>query len=51
MCDTIIVLVDRLIKVVKFRLIKKAITAKKLAYKVNNILFIEYSPLEEFIID
>ena len=51
MCNTIIVIINRLIKVAKFRLIEKAIIVKKLAYKVNNALFIEYSLLEEFIID
>ena len=51
MCNTIIIIVNRLIKVAKFRLIKKVIIVKKLAYKVNNTLFIEYSLLEEFIID
>ena len=51
MCDTIIVIINRFIKVIKFRPIKEFIIIKKLAYKVNNILFIEYSPLKELIIN
>ena len=44
-------IVDRLIKAIKFRPIKESITIEKLAYKVNNTLFMEYSLLKEFIID
>ena len=45
------VIVDKLIKAIKFRSIKESITTEKLAYKVNNILFAEHGPLEELIID
>ena len=51
MCDTIAVIVDRLIKAAKFRPIEEFITAEELAYKVNNVLFAEHGLLEEFIID
>ena len=51
MCDTIAVIIDRLIKAVKFRPIKESIIIKELAYKVNNTLFAEHSPLEELIIN
>ena len=40
--NTIIVIVDRLIKAAKFRPIEESITAEELAYKVNNVLFAEH---------
>ena len=51
MYNTIMVMVDQLIKAAKFRAIEESIIAKDLAYEVNSALFAEYSPLEEFIID
>jgi len=51
MCNTIMVIVDQLIKVVKFRAIEESIIAEDLAYEVDSALFAEHGPLEEFIID
>ena len=50
-CNTITVIIDRLIKAIKFKPIKEFITVEELAYKVNNALFAEHSLLEELIIN
>ncbi|KAK3204109.1 hypothetical protein GRF29_106g1840700 [Pseudopithomyces chartarum] len=51
MCDTIMVMVDRLTKAAKFRPMEEAMTAEELAYEVDNALFAEHGPPEEFITD
>lgn len=51
MCNTILVIVDQSTKAAKFRPIKESITAEELAYEVDQGVFAEHRPPNEFITD
>ena len=51
LCDTILVIVDRLTKAAKFVPTKESITAKECAYEVTKALVSEHRIPEEFITD
>ena len=51
LCDTILVIVDRLTKAAKFVPTKEAITADECAYEVTKALVSEHRMPEEFITD
>ena len=51
LCDTILVIVDRLTKASKFVPTEESITAEECAYKVTKALVSEHRVPEEFITD
>ena len=51
LCDTILVIVDRLTKAAKFVPTEESITAQECAYEVTKALVSEHGILEEFITD
>jgi hypothetical protein len=51
LCDTVLVLVDRLTKGAKFVLTKELITVEECAYEITKALVLEHRILEEFITD
>ena len=51
LCDTILVIVDRLTKAAKFVPTEETITAEECAYEVSKALVLEHKMPEEFIID
>ena len=46
LCDSILVIVDRLTKVLKFVLTKESIIVEELAYEVTKALILDYRLLE-----
>ena len=51
LCDTILVIVDRLTKAAKFVPMEETITAEECAYEVTKALILEHGMPEEFITD
>ena len=51
LCDTILVIVDRLTKASKFVPTEETITAEECAYEVSKAMILEYGMPEEFITD
>jgi hypothetical protein len=51
LCDTILVIVDRLTKALKFVPTEETITAEECAYEVSKAMILEHGMPKEFITD